>query len=331
VERRGGEEADLLALVRVLREAGAAEGDGRPKLLRALGLDRVPPPEPPAAGTPGPERLRAMIAHQVHDLVSHDPGTRLGEDPEALHQMRVACRRLRAFLREAGAMLVPAWVEPLRDELAWLGGELGGVRDVDVLLRTLSEEIAALDPADARPGARLLRALEAEREALRGRMLAALRSERYLSLLAALDEAARAPAIADPGLSLESVARDAWKRLRKAVQRLGEAPSDAALHEVRIKAKRARYAAELVAPDGSRKVRRFLDRAKVFQDLLGGHQDAVVAGQRLRELAGRARGAAGAFVAGRLVERAAARRAKFMTELPRRWRKLEKRGIKAWR
>jgi CHAD domain-containing protein len=331
VERRGGSEADLDRIVRALRAAGAAESDGRPKLLQVLGLDPVAPPAPPVAESPGPERLRAMIALQRYEIVTHDPGVRLGEDPEPLHQMRVASRRLRAFLREAGAMLGPAWAGPLRDELAWLGDELGGVRDLDVMRERLSEEIAALDAADVRGGARLLRALEGERAGRRARLLAALRSERYLRLLAALDEGARAPEIADPEVSLTAIARDAWKRLRKAAEGLGDAPSDEALHGLRIRTKRARYAAELVAPEGSKKVQRFLDRTRNFQDLLGEYQDAVVAGQRLRELAGQARGRASAFAAGCLVERARVRRAEILSELPRRWRKLEKRGMKAWR
>jgi CHAD domain-containing protein len=205
------------------------------------------------------------------------------------------------------------------------------VRDLDVLRERLSEEIAGLDAADARGGARLLRALEAERAGRRARLLAALRSERYLRLLAALDEGARALPIADPEVSLPSIARDAWKRLRRAAEGLGDVPSDEVLHALRIKTKRVRYAAELVAPEGGKKVRRFLDRARDFQDLLGQHRDAVVAGRRLRELAGQARGRASAFAAGCLAERTRVRRAEIHSEIPRRWRKLEKRGTKAWR
>jgi CHAD domain-containing protein len=331
VERLGGDEADLARIAQALRAAGATDGDGRPKLLQALGLEPAGPPAPAPPEAPPAERLRAMIAAQLHQIVAHDPGTRLGEDPEALHQMRVACRRLRAFLREAGAMLVPEWVGPLREELRWLGDETGSVRDLDVLRQRLSDEIASLDAADARGGARLIRALEAERAGRRTTLLAALRSERYLRLLAALDAAAREPGIADPDVSLQAVARDAWKGLRKAVRGLGQEPSDEALHGVRIKAKRARYAAELVAADGTRRVRRFIKRAKDLQDLLGEYQDSVVASRRLRDLAARSRGAASAFVAGRLLEREAARRAEILGQIPKRWRKLDKRGAKAWR
>ena len=104
-----------------------------------------------------------MIEAQFRQIIANDPGTRLGQDPELLHQMRVACRRLRTLLREAGSMLDPAWVEPLREESGWLGDELEAVRDLDVLRQHMSDEIAALDPADVRGGALLIRALEAER------------------------------------------------------------------------------------------------------------------------------------------------------------------------
>jgi CHAD domain-containing protein len=331
VELTGGDESDLERLEQALRAAGATDGDGRPKLLRALDIEPAPPPEPTPPEASAVEQLRAMIEAQVRQIIANDPGTRLGQDPEPLHQMRVACRRLRTLLREAGSMLDPEWVEPLREEIGWLGDELGAVRDLDVLRQHLSDEIAALDAADARGGALLIRALEAERGGTREALMAALRSERYFKLVGALEDAARKPQIADPDVSLESVARDAFKRLRKAVRRLGDEPSDEALHEVRIKAKRARYAAELVAPGGDKLVERFIERAKEFQDVLGEYQDAVVARERIRGLAARRRGAASAFVAGRLLERQVARRAEILRRFPKRWRKLEKRGLKAWR
>ena len=325
----GGSEADLARLDHALRAAGATDGDGRPKLLRALDIEPPPAPGPAAdAAAPG-DRVRAAIDTLRLAILAHDPGTRLGQDPEDLHQMRVAVRRLRALLREAGSGVDGA--EALRDELGWLGAELGAVRDLDVLRGHLSDDIAALDPDDAPGAARLIRALEAERDRAREHLLAGLRGERYLRLLAALDDAARKPSSADAELSLGDVAREAFKRLRRAVRGLGEAPSDEALHAVRIKAKRARYAAELIAPEAGRPVERFVARAKAFQDVLGDYQDAVVAQARLRALTARARGAPSALVAGRLIERQVVRRAEILEQLPKRWRKLEKQGLKAWR
>jgi inorganic triphosphatase YgiF len=214
VELTGGDEADLERLERALRAAGAADGDGRPKLLRALDIEPAPPPEPTPPEAPAVEQVRAMIEAQVRQIIANDPGTRLGQNPEPLHQMRVACRRLRTLLREAGSMLDPEWVEPLREEIGWLGDELGAVRDLDVLRQHLSDEVAALDPAEARGGALLIRALEVERGGRREELVATLRSERYFKLLGALEDATHKPQIADPDVSLESVAHAAFKRLR---------------------------------------------------------------------------------------------------------------------
>ena len=114
------------------RRAGAADGESRPKVFQALDLDFQAERDsredgsreesaraPPRAGRRRP-RARS--------------GTRLGADVEELHQMRVATRRLRAFLRAGRDLLDPVWAEPLREELRWLGGVLGRVRDLDVLV-----------------------------------------------------------------------------------------------------------------------------------------------------------------------------------------------------
>ena len=120
VELTGGDEADLERLEQALRAAGATDGDGRPKLLRALDIEPAPPPEPTPPEAPAVEQLRAMIEAQFRQIIANDPGTRLGQDPELLHQMRVACRRLRTLLREAGSMLDPdvGGAAPRGDRLA---------------------------------------------------------------------------------------------------------------------------------------------------------------------------------------------------------------------
>ena len=103
----------------------------------------------------------------------HDPGVRLGSDPEDLHQLRVATRRLRAFLRAGRPLLEPSWSEPLRDELQWLGRALGPARDRDVMVERLREDVAALDD-DAEALADLLAELEAEHAEARRAVVGAL-------------------------------------------------------------------------------------------------------------------------------------------------------------
>ena len=120
VELLDGDEKTLRRLERALRRAGAGDGESRPKVFQALELDFQPEPEEAhddgsAAGT-----LRAHIRAQAERVLAHDPGTRLGTDTEELHQMRVATRRLRAFLRAGRDLLDPAWADPVRPELKWL-------------------------------------------------------------------------------------------------------------------------------------------------------------------------------------------------------------------
>ena len=244
--------------------------------------------------------------------------------------MRVAVRRLRAMLRAARPMLDRAWVTALRDELEWLGDGLGAVRDLDVLLAYLVESAATLAPAERAAFAPLLERLRAERAGAQERVLDQLRDSRYLDLLDRLDAGARAPAVVDDDVSLVAIARRATRRLGKAVDGLDEEPSDEALHQVRIAAKRARYAAELAVEDAGKRAERFIRAAKRLQDLLGEHQAGVVAEQRLRALAPLAGGVDGGIALGRLLERQTERRRAARARFARVWRKLRRRGRAAW-
>jgi CHAD domain-containing protein len=331
VELVEGDEKGLRRIERSLRAAGATDGDGRPKLFQAL--DR-PAPEPPAR--PGPEEapaehLRAMLEAQYRAVLAHDPGTRLGADPEELHQMRVATRRARAFLRAGRPLLDRDWAESLRTELGWLGGTLGPVRDLDVLVEHLRSDSVGLEPRERRALRRVFRRLQSQRDEARTAMLEALRSDRYLDLLDRLEEAARAPKLsAGAEISLRELAAVEFRRLRRDVRSLERDPADEDLHEIRIRGKRARYAAELAEAAVGKPATRFIREAKLFQDVLGDHQDAVVAEQRLRALLSELGGAATAFAVGRLVERQGKRRLAARAAFPKAWKALERRGRVAW-
>jgi CHAD domain-containing protein len=329
IEALDGGAASLPRLERVLLSAGASAGDGRPKAFRALGHFPVEPAVPPRWAPPL-EHVRAMIARQVAELIAHDPGTRLGVDPEELHQARVATRRLRAVLRAARPLLDPAWTESLRAELAWLGGSLGPVRDLDVLLARLREEIADLEPDERRAAGRFLRLLEAERRAAREAMLEALSSPRYADLLNRLEADAVSSRARAADVSLQAIAGGEFRKLRRAVRSLPPQPSDEELHAVRIRGKRARYAGELAEGVVGKPARRFVQDAKRFQDVIGDHQDAVVAEERVRALLDRANGLGAHFAAGRIVERERRRRRDAREAFPEAWARLKKSGKRAW-
>jgi CHAD domain-containing protein len=132
-------------------------------------------------------------------------------------------------------------------------------------------------------------------------------------------------------LSLPAVAASQFKKLRKAVKALPKDPNDDDLHAVRIRVKRARYAAELAQPIVGRPAERFVARTRKLQDILGEYQDAVVAEERLRALVDDDRRSPVGLLANRLVKRQGARRQAAQTDFFEQWPKLEQRGHKAWK
>jgi CHAD domain-containing protein len=230
--------------------------------------------------------------------------------------MRVAVRRARALLR-AGSPLIATDTQMLSLELRWLGSVLGDVRDLDVLLARLRRDAASLDAGDRAAAGRLLRALERQRTRTRRTLLKALDGQRYDALLDCFDQMLTALEPNSSKESLESLARRELKRLRRDVRALGSEPTDDALHALRKRGKRTRYAHEL---SGAKKI---VQRAKVLQDVLGEHQDAVVAEERLRALSHDAP-ADQALAAGLLIERERAKRSHARATWRGKWRQLER-------
>jgi CHAD domain-containing protein len=328
-ESLDGDAAALAGLGRTLEAAGATPGEGRPKGFRAMGYFPVEPTSPPRTA-PALEHVRVALARQVGELLAHDPGTRFGEDAEQLHQLRVATRRLRAILRAARDLLDPAWSEPLRAELSWLASMLGPVRDLDVLIERLREEIDGLEAGERRAAKRFLELLDEDRHAFRAEMLEAMSGPRYFQLLDRLEAAAAAPRAREADVSLREIAAAEFSKLRKAVKALPPDPPDDELHAIRIRGKRARYAAELAEGAVGKPAKRFVQDAKRFQDVVGEHQDGVVAEERIRHLLGRTGSAQAHLAGGRLIERERLRRREARAAFPEAWDALKKSGKKAW-
>ena len=249
--------APIEVLVNRLRTAGAGAPDPTPKHVRALGPRALEPPEVAPvkvlSDSPGRDVIKNALAECVASLLRHDPLVRTSGDPEAVHQARVATRKLRSHLRTFGPLLEPEWLDPLRTELGWLGLALGAVRDREVLLERLRARAQELPEDDRRAAVGLLKILEQEIAGLRKKLMTDLDSERYVDLLERLVAAALDPStMPDAQLaavgSLPVIASGPWRRLRSAVRQLPGRPTDPELHRIRILAKRARYAAEAVAP-----------------------------------------------------------------------------------
>ena len=264
----------------------------------------------------------------VQALRAHEAGARAGQNPEHVHEMRVAVRRLRAILRASRALFDDRWVERLRSELDWLGAALGLVRDLDVLHAYLQPRLAALEGAEHRAGQRVLRRLAADRTRARAGLNEALDSPRYPHILEQLETFLTRPPASASDVSLPDVAATEWKRLRKAVQKLPGRPSPDELHAVRIKVKRARFAAELARAAAGERGKRFIHQAKKLQDILGDLQDAVVIEQYLHDAIDRTEPAQ---ALGRdLVKRQRKRRKKARAAFFEEWPKLKRRGREAW-
>jgi CHAD domain-containing protein len=333
LESRGPDLDDLRPIAARLRRAGAVLAEPVAKAIRALGPRAAAPPDfadvPLTKTDPSSQAVKAALAAGMRRLVLNDPATRLG-DAEALHQMRVAARRLRSDLRTFAPLVDGAWAGGLRDELQWLGRLLGEVRDLDVQLESLKAIAQDLLP-DLRP---MMDGMGERRDAARSRLMEALRTDRYLTLLDRLADGIRDPLVtpyADVPCSeaLPPLLASAWRRLGRRAKTVHLDDPDARYHAVRIAAKGVRYAAEAIAPAlGSRAARaqKIAVRAADLQDLLGRLQDAVVAIAEVERARGNQReNAAFHFAAGRLVEREAATKAGARQQFPKAWARLEKR------
>jgi CHAD domain-containing protein len=280
---------DLLdRIAKRLETVGIRRGQDEPKLARAL-LGSADGPHAVAdtadgragGGADGAATVvAASLAGGLEALISQDPGVRLGDDPEFVHQARVAVRRLRSDLDSFAGVLDPAWVSHTRGELKWLAGPLGEVRDADVLAQRLAAHGRQAAAADAAAFDTLAALLADQRSAALRRLRAALASARYIQLLRNLDHAVTAPPLAPAGPAAPTPATvvwDRWRKLRRAVERLDDAPSDDALHAIRIRAKQVRYAADAAIPAVGEPARRLATGLATIQTVLGDYHDAVVA------------------------------------------------------
>jgi len=253
------------------------------------------------------DQLRLGLERQISELEENESAMREG-DADALHKFRVATRRSRALLRPCTG------VDDLQRELRWLAGMLGPVRDLDVLIEHVQELVEQLGD-DRAGGEAIVAALEAQRAGARAELMTALDSERYKNLLDLFRRDITLLAATDHD-HLVSLAKRELRRLRQAYAALGPNPPDDELHRVRIKAKRTRYAAELAG----KPLGKLADAAKRLQDAIGLHQDAVVAEERVRQVA---KGPS-LLAAGRIIEQERERRSEARAGLPKVWKRLDR-------
>ena len=324
VELVDGDQDDLERLERLLIEAGARPSDAPPKVFRALGGR-------PRLGVnskaKGARRVLACgLLEQYDELLAHDPGTRLGGDPEELHDHRSAVRRLRAQLRAGRPLLDRTWADDLRRALKRVGRTLAPARDLDVLIAQVEEDRRHLPERERRGAADVLEALLARRARAQTELLAELSEPWYVSTLNRVEGAVTDPRFTGSG-SLRRGVRREHRRVRKIVRTLPGRPTDVQLHALRRAVRNGRYAAELAAAGGDRKGRRYAKRAKALQDVLGEHQDAAVATAMLTDVGRDLSRPAARTACAALVGIQAQRRSAARDRVAKGWKRLEARAL----
>jgi CHAD domain-containing protein len=276
--------------------------------------------------------IEVALVSAVDRLLQSLPVVRIGEDPEGVHKSRVAIRRLRSHLRSFGPLLDRDWANGLRAELSSLADDLGSVRDADVLgsrLRSLMDRHPEIGHG---AGSEVTNALDRQRSRDRAALVMRLDDASTAELLDRLVAEAASPRTNiwanEPAreqlLPLVSRRR---RRLTRVVEGLDHTPTVDDLHRVRIQAKRARYAAEAVAPVFGIEAVRFADAAADLQDVLGDLNDAVVASTWLDRVAPLLSNEA-AFAAGQLSQQLRIDSIQQVDNWRKPYRKLRKRS--AW-
>ncbi|MFF4014299.1 CHAD domain-containing protein [Streptomyces sp. NPDC001843] len=344
----GGDPAFLDLVDKRLRKADVRPSKSPSKLARAL-AETAPKRKKGKAGEKGQHRreaappvtagdhVLAYLRAQRNAIVALDPAVRRDVE-DSVHQMRVATRRARSALRAYRALFDRAVTDPIGAELKWLAGELGVDRDREVLAERLTGDLAALpDTLVSGPvGDRLHNWAEGRRGGSRPHLIGVLDSGRHLALLDALDALLadpplRGPAGKKPGKVIAKAVRDELRRVSGLVELAIDTPPgqdrDVAVHEARKKAKRTRYAAEAAVPALGDPAAVLVRSMKSLTQLLGDHQDSVMARQTLRELSAVAHAAGeSAFTYGLLYGREEQRAATVEAELPGAWKKARSRA-----
>ncbi len=318
-------------------------GSGADLSQRGHGVGTGHPIESAEAG--GPESLAAGGQARPDDtgVTPNRTGDRTGE---GAYGAGAAGKEINA---------AEVWFAAISEDLKWLGGILGSVRDSDVRMQSLEDHCAQLPATDGPAVALLLATAKGQRQSRHEELREAMSAGRYLDLLRSLDALASGPTSRSPvpnalwvllsepaATGMPALAHRQWRALRKAVRRLGRAPSNDALHRVRIQAKRVRYLAEVAAPVVRPAAHRdaatlTAKAATLLQDVLGDLHDGVVTEEWLRETAlvaatsaDRTALVAMGLAAGQLIAIEQQTQRTSRAKWPAIWHRLDRKSLRSW-
>lgn len=281
VELGSGSPRLLHTAGRRLQSAGARPAAHGSKVGRLLG-DRVPVLPKPTYKTAG-DAVTSYLAAELETVLYYDPRVRLGEH-DSVHQMRVAVRRIRSILRTCKALY--GETDQLGAELKWLAGELGEVRDLEVLYERFSDRLATVGEHTAP----WLVDLAARHQAAVTRLNKSLRLQRYFDLIDELVSFVAEPPLTEAAnrkatKALPRIVKKSWHKVDRKWRAVETADDPAtARHSVRKAAKRARYTADATVPVLGRSAKRLSRQCKRLQTTLGDYQDSLVAQQTLASM-----------------------------------------------
>lgn len=300
-----GAEAAVLSAVRAVagathawvpRASLAAEAfaaaDSRPPAARRLGAPTLPANGSIADG------FSHALGHLTDVILHHSPGAAdPTSTPEPVHQMRVAVRRLRSTITVFREVFPAEPMSIVGHSLQALAHALGPAREWDVFMTETATAVSAVLPDDPRL-MRLSNAAQKRREEAHATLSAYLQGSEFrllgieLAWLAATREW-HSDATVDPEALAQPLSAFAAAGLQRRLKKLRAAGENIeeldipALHGLRLRAKRMRYAAEIMAPLFPPKpTRRFIERLSLLQARLGVLNDGAVAAHLMDQLGG---------------------------------------------
>ncbi len=223
------------------------------------------------------ECARKAIAFGVEALKNNQAAALKGE-AEAMHQLRVASRRLRASIQMFENILYAAQVRIYRRDLKWIARQAGAVRDCDIKTKLVRERVQKIDPELAKSIDPIVQALELQRKAEHAALCESLNSKRYTALLAKLGAPSLRKASAQRKLGLvanevlDPIVEDTLNRGKK----LDKDFPARHFHKLRVRIKRLRYALEMLSTLGAKQHKKTLARLEALQDRLGEYNDTNV-------------------------------------------------------
>jgi CHAD domain-containing protein len=275
------------------------------------------------------ECARKAIAASLEALSSNQEPASRGE-VEAMHQLRVSSRRLRASIQVFEKVLYAAQVRIYTRDIKWIAGLAGNVRDCDVKALTVQEQAKEIDPELAKSIDPILAALVNTRDLEHTALCDALKSKRYSAMLAKLSTPSLKKNWAQRMLGimaddvLDPIAGEVSKRGRK----LARDSVPRSFHKLRIRIKRLRYALDMLSSLGAKHHKKTLARLEELQDLLGEYNDVNMTGAWLMSLADNVELPPRTMLAaGALIQSLSGRGKDLRRQSIKEWRKFQNSGL----